>query len=157
MQFNLLSETVASALTVTVALTHALSLSPSLGPLCVLIRTRHCKKGTINASSPFSLPIPPLHLKVMAFPRMCSMQKYKEWGSGGSRRDISVHPPPTKFSWGSSLQHHHYSRSSLTQGHTVQMTDLWTHFYEKPIFPLMAKVDLSLHYVLIRWSHFITF
>lgn len=31
------------------------------------------------------------------------------------------------------------------------------HFCEKPLFPLMEKVYSSLHYVLIRWSRFITF
>lgn len=89
MQFNILSETLASGLTVTMALTHSLPLSLSLCPLCVLIQKCHCKRDNQYKLAVLSLL---LYLKVMAFSRVCYMQNYKERGSS-SKRDISVNPP----------------------------------------------------------------
>lgn len=89
-------------------------------------------KGTINASSLFPLLVHPLYLKVMAFSRVCYMQNYTKAAAAAAVAAAAaaaaaaadrtlVSTLVTKFSRGSSLQHHRYSRSFPAQGHTVQM------------------------------------
>lgn len=163
------SKTVATGVTVTMALMLRHYPPSTPPPPSVSWSTRVIVKGTINAQLPLFLPFPVLHLKVMAFSRVCFMQNYKEPPTAAAVVEPFVSTPVTKFSRGSSLFSSirtvglPYARSYCADDQLLGIIVSWearwaddTLLWETHISP-NGKRLLSFHYVSIGWSHFITF
>lgn len=161
----------ATDLSVTVALTQSPVPLPPPPPcsLCILIHKWHYKRDNqcaCRSSSPLLCCIS----RSWDFQgyASCWITRSQQQYCSRSSGDIRVNPV-TKFSLGSSLQQHRYSRFSLhkvamsrwsTLGNPFELprlTEQQDRLLWETYISLNGKGILSLHCVSIGWSHFLTF